>query len=168
MNTREVSLPANPVTTNVYLLPGDVQVATGPTRLSTVLGSCVAVCLYDPEAGAGGMNHFLLPGNGDGVEGNPLRWSGPSLQALWMRMLSAGANPASVRAKVFGGACISAREVPERLRIGDHNIAAALDFLQQHHIAVVSRDVGGNAGRKLIFDADTGAAWIKLLAPRPP
>lgn len=153
---------------SIYLLPGDLGASATPTRYSTVLGSCVAVCLFDATAGVGGMNHYLLPGRGDPGDGNTLRWSDSSLETLLQRTITLGASPSRIRAKVFGGASISNREVPERLRIGDLNVVAAMTFLNQHRIAIISQDVGGHSGRKVIFDADSGAAWVKLLSPRPP
>jgi chemotaxis protein CheD len=137
-----------------------------PTRYSTVLGSCVAVCLYDVQAGVGGLNHFLLPGTPGPEEQEPLRWSGPAMAALLAGLLEAGAHRRRLQAKVFGGAQIGVRSVPEKLRVGARNVDAALAELERLRIPVMNQSLGGGAGRKIIFESHTGMVWEKLLDGR--
>lgn len=155
-----------------YLLPGQLFAGAEPTRVTTVLGSCVAVCLYDEARGVGGLNHFLLPGAPAGSdEREPLRWGVPAIAALLEAVIAAGGRPRGLLAKVFGGAQITARQVPDALRIGDRNIETALRELDRLHIAVVNHSLGGNAGRKIVFDSHTGMVWVKELGtalPRRP
>lgn len=147
-----------------YVLPGQVFAAAEPTRYVTVLGSCVAVCLYDSARGVGGLNHFLLPGNpANPDDREPLRWGIPSIARLLDLVLASGARRGSLQAKVFGGAQITARNVPEQLRIGERNVETALAELRRLNIPVVNQSLGGAAGRKLIFDSHTGMAWAKVL-----
>lgn len=149
---------------NTYVLPGQLFVAVAPTRFVTVLGSCVSVCLYDSDRGIGGLNHFLLPGQpGGSQEEEPQRWGVTAIAALVEALLDAGARRAFLQAKVFGGAQISAREVPAVLRIGDRNVETAMAELRRHRIPVMNQSLGGSAGRKLIFDSHTGMAWAKEL-----
>src|SRR5690606_32079675 len=55
------------------LAPGCFHVATADELISTLLGSCVAACIYDPLRAIGGMNHFLLPhGKPDDRHGAPV------------------------------------------------------------------------------------------------
>ncbi|MFP5465585.1 MAG: chemotaxis protein CheD, partial [Gammaproteobacteria bacterium] len=88
----------------VYVLPGDVKATAAPTRYVTILGSCVAVCLYDPVRRVGGINHFLLPGTPPAGEREPLRWGEASIAALFEQVLGFGANQRFLQAKIFGGA----------------------------------------------------------------
>lgn len=165
--TALVELPATPQ--GQYLLPGQLLVSVEPARITTVLGSCVAVCLYDNVSGIGGLNHFLLPGApANPQEREPLRWGVPATAALLEAVLAAGARRAQLQAKVFGGACITAREVPEALRIGDRNIETALAELARMRIPVVNHSLGGAVGRKIIFDSRTGMVWAKELGRVPP
>ena len=146
-----------------YVLPGDVASASAPCRFVTVLGSCVAVCLYDSIARIGGINHYLLPGAPLQPEGSPWRWSDPSVQELMRQMVERGATMRRLKAKVFGGAQISARNVHCGFRIGERNVEHALALLDRHGIEIISRSIGGHAGRKLVFESHTGNAWVKSL-----
>lgn len=149
-----------------YLLPGELRCAAVPARYTTILGSCIAVCLYDPVSGIGGLNHYLLPGPAPDADPEPLRWSGRANQELFERVLAAGARRDRLQAKTFGGASISPRQVADSLRIGDRNAREALAALLAWHVPLVSHDVGGNTGRKLIFETHTGKAWVKTLVQR--
>lgn len=146
-----------------HILAGQVVVATQPTRFSTVLGSCVAVCLYDPVTGLGGINHVQMPGVPRDVNDEPLRWAVPATEQLIGDMLSHGADAMRLRAKIFGGACISTRRVPERMRIGDLNISSVLGVLKQHRIRINNSSTGGDTGLKILFDSHTGSVWVKKL-----
>lgn len=157
------SLAGSNTLQSVYVLPGQLFVTGVPTRYSTVLGSCVAACLYDVHAGVGGLNHFLLPGTPGPKEKEPLRWSGPAMSSLLAALLEAGAHRRRVQAKVFGGAEIGVRPVPEKLRVGARNVDAALAELERLRIPVMNRSLGGAAGRKIIFESHTGMVWEKLL-----
>lgn len=147
-----------------YLLPGEVGVAAAPTRFTTVLGSCVALCLYDSAAGIGGINHFLLPDDAPAGDVEPLRWCTPSCERLLRDVLLNGARRQRVQAKLFGGACVGALRVPAGFRVGERNVESAQRWLLGAGLSVAAADVGGSVGRKLVFDAHSGMAWVKSLA----
>lgn len=148
---------------DVYVLPGQVCATTEPTRFLTVLGSCVAICLYDLERGVGGINHYLLPGTPPEKEAERDRWSESSIEDLFAQVEAAGGRAANLQAKVFGGAQITMRSVPESFRIGDRNVQTALDELKRRRVELVSSSVGGSGGRKIIFEVYTGTVWVKDL-----
>ncbi len=50
---------------NFHLQPGEIFVSGNGTSITTLLGSCVAVCLWDEKKKIGGMNHVILPKNRD-------------------------------------------------------------------------------------------------------
>ena len=147
---------------SVYLHPGHVFVAVEPHRVTTILGSCVAVCLWDPLLGVGGVNHFLLPhwaGNG---QISP-RFGNVAVQQLIARLVELGSSKQNLQAKVFGGGCVIAAFQSGDNQLGVGNVNVAFRLLETEGIPVVTQDVGGRHGRKLIFHTQDGAAWVKQL-----
>lgn len=144
---------------SVYLHAGQVHAAAEPTSMVTVLGSCVAVCLCDRQAGIGGMNHFLLPHTT--VREQSARFGAFAMPNLIEQVLKQGAHPGRIEAKVFGGANVV--EAFKGRSLGNENVALALQALEQAGVPVLERDVGGRSGRKLVFHTDTGAAWVRTL-----
>lgn len=143
-----------------YLLPGQLHAAAEPTAISTVLGSCVSVCLFDGRARVGGMNHYLLPTEVE-KERSP-RLGGAAMEMLLADVLALGARRSRLEAKVFGGASILGGAVGRR-RLGDENVKLALRILEALAVPVVGGDVGGTRGRKIVFHTDDGAAWVRSL-----
>ncbi len=144
----------------VYLHAGQLAVASAPTAIVTVLGSCVAVCLWDPATRVGGVNHFLLPHHVE--RERSARFGNVAVPALVEAVVRAGAARSGLVAKVFGGASVLGGP-PRARRLGDENAALALHLLDQARIPVLDRDLGGDRGRKLVFVSDQGTAWVKLL-----
>jgi chemotaxis receptor (MCP) glutamine deamidase CheD len=101
----------------VTLTQGEFHASREPVVLSTILGSCVAVCLHDPGTGIGGMNHFLLPDGGDARDATSERYGVNAMEQLINALLRLGARRAGLVAKAFGGANMSPRLAP----IGDAN-----------------------------------------------
>lgn len=143
-----------------YLHAGQLAVAPQPTAIVTVLGSCVAVCLWDPASRIGGVNHFLLPHHVE-RERSP-RFGTVAVPALVEAVVRAGASRGALVAKVFGGASVLG-PTRARRRLGDENVALALQLLAEARIPVLDRDVGGERGRRLVFVSDEGTAWVKHL-----
>ena len=139
----------------VYLHPGQIYTAPHAAMVSTILGSCVAVCLWDPLARVGGMNHFLLP------SGKGPRYGSGALTDLLHQMTRHGALVSHMVAKVFGGASVIAGFTGSRQAIGTQNVEAALRFLFAHSIPVRGEQTGGQRGRKLLFHTGTGQAYVK-------
>ncbi len=121
-----------------------------PAVVTTILGSCVAVALHDPARRITGLNHYLLPHPG-GAEGNSsLRYASVSLPKMLEEMLAQGAAHERLQAKVYGGA-----RVIDNIGLGDSigrtNVDYALTWLKERKIPVLSNDLGGNVGRKVIL-----------------
>jgi chemotaxis protein CheD len=148
----------------VKVLPGGKHVASraGGELIATVLGSCVAACLYDDEAGIGGMNHFMLPHDDEGIwtgASLALRYGNHAMDALLNEMLNAGAEKSRVVCKFFGGG-----NVMKSMRgIGDLNASFAREYAAAENLNVISFDLGGTRGRRIMFDPVTGRAWRRLL-----
>lgn len=145
----------------VYLHAGQLVVSAEPAAITTVLGSCVAVCLFDPDTGIGGMNHFLLPLHVE-RERSP-RFGTVAIPMLIDGLLEAGARRGSLRAKLFGGGSIL--DAFRRAgRLGEENAALAIQLLAEAGIPVLEKDLGGRVGRKVIFHTDDGSAWVRSLS----
>ncbi len=146
----------------VYLHPGQLFVTIEPAVVTTILGSCVAVCLWDTVLGIGGINHYLLP-TGLKNSTTALRYGNVAIEQLLTKLSRAGANLTSLRAKLFGGACVLDAMRGKETHLGDKNVEIARKTLQEAGIPVVASDVGGSRGRKLIYYPHDGSALIKLL-----
>lgn len=147
---------------SVYLAPSDLVVSATPLVVTTILGSCVAVCLYDPRVGIGGINHFLLPYRATPGEG-PLRFGNLSTLRLIEQLGALGCRVERLEAKVFGGAWIAGARPERGAHLGLQNVRMAEGLLQERGIRIVASDVDGARGRKLIYHTDDGAAWVKKL-----
>jgi chemotaxis protein CheD len=137
-----------------FLHPGGVVAFDRPAVVTTILGSCVSLCLYDTVTGVGGMNHFLLPGGGEGP-----RYAEPACEELRRLVLARGASPWHLRAKLFGGAWMHAGGTA----LGPRNGEVARAILQDWRLPLTAFDVGGPHGRKLVFETATGHAFVRAL-----
>ena len=142
-----------------YLHAGQIHVAPDRTRITTVLGSCVAICLWDPLLGIGGMNHYLLPSNSTLGERAP-RFADTATIALLDGLLAAGVSLQRLKAKIFGGASVLAFT---GRALGQKNVQAAREQLARWDIPIVAEDVGGTHGRKIVFQTDTGETTVKVI-----
>ena len=143
----------------VHLYPGQMFISGEGVLVSTILGSCVAVCLWDPQINLGGINHFLLPS--DPLRNNSdLRYGNNAVTTLIEDMVARGAAKQRMIAKIAGGACVLEGFAAKR-SIGEQNIAVAQTVLLQHEITVTSEHTGGKRGRKLLFYTGNGAAFSK-------
>lgn len=132
--------------------------------IMTVLGSCIAACIWDGKVRAGGMNHFMLP-DGDSLEGGG-RYGSYAMELLINQLLKSGARRESMQAKVFGGAQVMAGFTS--MNVGERNTKFVLDYLATERIPVVSQDVLDIHPRKVCFFPATGKALVKRLAHAHP
>ncbi|MFP4474400.1 MAG: chemotaxis protein CheD [Desulfatibacillaceae bacterium] len=147
----------------VMLRAGEYFVSTKGEVLFTLLGSCIATCLYDAERKIGGMNHFLLPGMvhpEDIFTSEVGRYGMYAMELLIGELIKNGARREYLQAKVFGGGNVL------RFRTSDgdvtgSNIRFASKFLELEGIPPLCQDVGGNKGRKLLFFSDTAKVLLK-------
>jgi chemotaxis protein CheD len=144
----------------VYLHAGQLFASAMPTAITTVLGSCVAVCLHDPATKVGGMNHFLLPLHVE-REHSP-RFGTVAVPQLIDAVVRQGASRRTLVAKVFGGASVIGALSTGR-RLGEENARLAMRLLEEARVPVLDHDLGGSRGRKLVFFVDEGTAWVRHL-----
>ncbi len=129
----------------------------------TLLGSCVAVCLYDPGARIGGMNHILLPGRADlSDHGDATRFGVNAMELVINGIMKLGGDRLNLKAKLFGGAEILPGH-SDFFNIGRLNAEFAVQFLETENIDIISRDLGGDASRRVFFHTDTAEVFLKRL-----
>ncbi|MBI9091732.1 MAG: chemotaxis protein CheD [Desulfobacterium sp.] len=141
---------------------GEYYASRKPVVISTFLGSCVAVCLYDPKRQIGGMNHILLPGRADLKTYNlPARFGINAMELLINSVMALGADRHGIRAKVFGGACVIPGII-EKQAVGRKLATFVTAFLEQEGIRIISKDLGGAFVRNIYFHTRTGDVYLKL------
>ena len=144
-----------------YLYPCMVFTHREEHLVSTVLGSCVAVCLRDPVMAMGGINHYMLAlWNGDGLP-TP-KYGNIAIEKLIRAMLTRGCTKERLEAKLFGGANVIASN-PGALTVGERNVDLARDMLGREGIPIVAADVGGDLGRKIIYNTRSGVVLMSRL-----
>ncbi len=146
----------------VKVLPGEYYVTDEDMIVSTVLGSCVAVCLTDTGRRIGGMNHFLLPDGGSATG----RYGVYAMELLINGLMKAGARRHMLEAKVFGGAAVIRGATA--IRVGQRNVAFVDGFLEREGIRVAARDVLGDDARKVLLFPDTGRVLARRLSEAQP
>lgn len=158
--SREFQAVAIKVFLGGFLVSDDPNV-----MLVTTLGSCVAACVWDPEARVGGMNHFLLPAIPDTESAISIdeatRYGSVAMERLINGVLKAGARRERLEVKVFGGA----RVIDSSMDIGDLNAAFVLDYARREGFRVTGRDLGGVHPRRVHWFPTEGRALRRLLTP---
>jgi chemotaxis protein CheD len=149
----------DPLERRVYLHPGGIWAEAYASVITTVLGSCVSVCLWDADTALGGINHFVLP-RGGAVRS--AHYGGHAMPMLLESVLELGARQSSLVSCVFGGASIFPIE-GKGPQLGSRNVSVALDFLDREGIAVLRSDVGGGQGRKLTFRTTDGSTLVRKM-----
>ncbi len=140
----------------------DLKAATSPDILRTVLGSCVAVCLYDPETRIGGISHIMLPSN-NSLRRNEEKYADTAIPLLLNKICSMGVKKKRITAKLAGGAKMLAvlDNGGNGGHIGERNIEMTRKILKDNDIAILAEDVGGDFARTLDFNLDNGSIRIK-------
>jgi len=145
--------------TVLYVRQGEVRVSDQASAcFSTVLGSCVAACMYDPIRRIGGMNHFLLPGADPKARDN-IKYGLHLMEQLINTMMREGALKSRLRVHLFGGANV----MPSLTGIGDSNASFARKFVADEHLTLAGADLGGTLGRRVHFEPDHGKVSVRLV-----
>lgn len=140
--------------TRHFLYPSTMFASAQPAEVTTILGSCVAVCLWDRYLGVGGINHYMLP-TWNGMELASPKYGNIAIERLTERMLQLGCKKNNLIAKVFGGGEVITVS-SSSMHIGERNIMVAEEMLSELNIPIVGRSTGGKNGRKIIFNTHTG------------
>jgi chemotaxis receptor (MCP) glutamine deamidase CheD len=145
----------------ILLHAGAVHASAEPAVIKTLLGSCIAVCLWDPAVRVGGMNHFMLPqGTSTGPQDDPARFGVHAMDRLVGEMLKLGASPARFVVKVFGGASVLTMQGAGG-KIPQSNVAFVRDYLAREHMRAAAMSVGGTLPRQIRFFTQTGKVLVR-------
>ncbi|MEI8396474.1 MAG: chemotaxis protein CheD [Rhodospirillaceae bacterium] len=155
----------------VNLMPGELVCERTPHLLGTILGSCVAVCLWDKRLGFGGMNHYILPLRPSN-ELYSFRYGDVAIQALVNNMLELGSHSRDIQAKVFGGANVLRTGCGE-YSVGRRNAEIAVAELHRRRIPIVASRLSGTQGVVILQCTGCGDVWVRpivsrISAPRGP
>lgn len=145
----------------VKIFPGEYHVTANDIMISTVLGSCVSVCVCDRLNGVGGMNHFMLPGDKleQGRSFDSARYGAHAMELLLTHFIKVGGTRAGLEAKVFG----AGKVMDEMSDVGRQNADFALQYLHERKIQVIAVDVGDVYPRKIIFSPISGQVFVKRI-----
>jgi len=160
-------MPAADAVVDVFLLPGEHFAGDARHRISTLLGSCVSVTLWQPRLRVGAMSHFVLPGsNLDRGEQPSGRYAEDSLELMLEDLRRLGARPEDCEAKVFGGgAMFEVQPGRPRLDIGRKNGEAAVSMLRRRRLHIVSESLFDVGHRRIVFEVDSGDVWMRRGRP---
>jgi len=149
-------------TPTVKLFSGDCYVTKKDEVLVTILGSCVSACMRDPLIGIGGMNHFLLPGDGaDTIAASEsARYGAYAMESLINGILKAGGDKRRLEVKVFGGGNV----INNSSRIGSKNAQFVRKFLRDEGYKIISEDLEGDFPRRLHYYPKTGKVMMRRLS----
>ncbi len=140
-----------------FLQPENIVISNKPAKITTILGSCVSVCIYDTKLKYGGMNHYLLPVCNSTYAA---KCGNKAITTLIKKMIAHGSQKNNLIAKIVGG---SSMNKIDQFGIGSKNIRIAQKVLQKEKITILESNTGGNFGRKLVFDTYEGKIKVDVL-----
>jgi len=148
------------ITDRVKVSIADYAVASEGLLTTSGLGSCLGVVIYDPKAGISGLVHPMLPSQDEDGARPPERFVDSGVDLLVEELLAAGADGSALRAKLTGGAAVVDFGT-DGDSIGDRNVATAREALSSLGIEIVGEEVGGDCGRTVHVDAESGAVTVR-------
>jgi chemotaxis protein CheD len=144
-----------------FLYPSTLFASKDSYMVKTILGSCVAICLWDPVTKIGGINHYMLP-HWNGNDLASPKFGNIAIEKLLERMIQLGAKKEHMQAKIFGGGDLISKGGSSML-IGERNIRVARLMLEEKGIPIIASSTGGRKGRKILFFTDTGEVRHKFI-----
>ena len=151
----------------LFLKPGEMVLGEEPTAVTTLLGSCVAVTLFSPRLRLGAICHAVLPScrkdhpcDGHGEAG---KYVACAIRVMLEAFHARGVARNEIEAKLFGGSEMFDSAQQRSRSVGMQNMQAALELLESQSVRVITRDLGGQRGRKIIFHTHTGEVFLKRL-----
>lgn len=155
--TRDVPIHARVMT----LYVGGVHASRVPMEVQTILGSCIAACLFDPVHHIGGMNHFLLP-HGARDKGSSTRYGVHAMEVLINKIMSLGGDRRRLQAKVFGGGHVLQVD-PVGVSVSEQNVGFIKEFLATERIPICAQRLGGFNPVRVRFFTETGKVLVQPL-----
>ena len=146
----------------VNLLPGDFYFGGGSGRITTLLGSCVAITMWHPTRKIGGMCHYLLAERGGNKRLTRGHYADEVIHLFQHEIAKHRTTPWDYEVKVFGGGNMFANlpSKPKGGSVAKDNVESGLRLLKEHGFKIKATDVGGTRHRKVIFDLWSGDVWL--------
>lgn len=147
----------------VYLQPGEYFWGGENNRVKTLLGSCVAICVWHPVRRMGGMSHCLLPSRGQGRESPELdgRYIDETFEIFFREMEMQATRKEDYQVKVFGGGNMFELREKGGVTVGDKNLAMMRLILEKNNMKITAQHVGGKGHRNVIFEIWSGDCWVR-------
>lgn len=149
-----------------FLRPGEFYVGRGPILAETLVGSCVAVCLYNFKEHFGVMNHFLMDRPANPADKDIGRYGVTSTRRLVDAVMAVDPESTHCRATIIGGAMVLKTANADG-RIGQANVVAATEVLHAARIRIAAQEVGGTRGRRIRFNTQTGEIECRFAGDIP-
>lgn len=155
----------------LYLKPGEMHLTREPSLITTVLGSCISITMHHKATGFSIICHAVMPSRLEArkrdEEGRDIfQYVDSSLEWMLSQCRKNSIKPGSVEVKMFGGAALfhDAKSVRRDLGVGKRNIEIAIEMLKKNTVKLSAWNVGGNQGRKLIFNTLTGEVLVRFIS----
>ena len=145
----------------VFLLPGQFRICHGPELIETLVGSCVAVCLYNRKTGRAAMNHFLQAHPAPQGNCDLGRYGLTSTEHIIKALLQSDPVVSHYDAYIFGGGAVL-KSVNAQANIGQANIAVVREVLNRYRIRIIKEEVGGTRGRRVKFDTGSNTVFCRF------
>jgi len=146
---------------------GEIKVSKDPEMTLSCLGvgSCIALCMYDPESGVGGIAHIVLPSSDNGAKdrGNATKYADIAIPELLQQMRELGAVRSHLVTKISGGSQMFKAGGAAAMNTGERNIEAVKKVLADEVIKIKAEDVGGTKGRTIRMYIDSGKVTVKIV-----
>lgn len=136
---------------------------SGDRIITHALGSCIAVCIWEPRSGVGGLLHFLLPDasiNPERARAQPAAFANSGLPLLFQAAYALGLDKARCRVRLVGGADVSRAEGTSMLNVGKRNLLAARNILWKNGMLVESEATGGSTPRSVSLQLSDGSLQV--------
>jgi chemotaxis protein CheD len=150
---------------SIYLRPGELCVQSRPSIVTTVLGSCISVTLFNKRLAVGALCHALMPLSHGCPE---IKYVDYAIEVMVRHLRHKGVGRGEIQAKLFGGSDMFTGAVAGARQgsVGQQNVTAALAALDRAGIPIAAWDVRGTNGRKILFHTHTGEIYLKRLGQR--
>ena len=144
----------------VFLKPGEIYISDRPAEVSTILGSCVALTIFNQRLLVGAICHALLPTNPNGDD--EFRYVDSAITYMVRKLGIMGIAKREMEAKLLGGADVL-EQSDGRRSVGQQNIEAALKIIKQENLTLAVEDTGGPMGRKIQFYTNSGKVLLRRI-----
>jgi chemotaxis protein CheD len=151
----------------IFLKPGEIFISREPAIVSTILGSCIAVTVFNERLKAGGICHALLPENRSLQEDDYGHYVDGAIIHILRKLEAMGIQKHEMEIKLFGGADILEIIGTKKSSVGTQNIERALEIIKSEELLLTHSDVGGKTGRNIRFYTHTGAILLRRIQRIP-